>query len=193
MGSFVWRVGYELKMPIGSIIFPTLHDPCFRRSNGQSMIVKLHLFSSCGRSHLENLSFWRRHFMVHLFGRVAWATLEGHNTSAQVYQQPHNYHKWREKPLGWEDPISPCGPNTLSEPGVEDLFELNTLAHFIWMIAWVWKWLIGNNIPHVHHHSYLEEAIEKQRNHHLYLPFSHDVHFAIFHLEGIIGGKIHCI
>ena len=40
-------------------------------------------------------------------------------------------------------------------------------------------------------HSYLEEAIEKQGDHYLYLPFSHDVHFVILHLEGIIGGQIH--
>ena len=43
------------------------------------------------------------------------------------------------------------------------------------------------------HHSYLEEAIEKQGDHHLYLPFSHDVHSVILHLEGIIGGQIHCL
>ena len=97
--------------------------------------------------------------MVYLFGGVAWATLGDHDISAQDLQQPHTYHKWREKPLGWEDPISPCSPNTLYEIGVEDIFELPRLAHFIWMIAWVWKSLIGNNIPHVHHHSYLEEAI----------------------------------
>ena len=93
--------------------------------------------------------------MVYLFGGVAWATLGGHEILAQDQQQPHTYHKWREKPLGWEDPVSPCSPNTLYEPGVEDLFELTRLAHLIWMIAWVWKSLIGNNIPHFYHHSYL--------------------------------------
>ena len=72
--------------------------------------------------------------------------------------------------------ISPCSPNTLYEPRVEDVFELTRLDHFIWMIAWVWKSLIGNNAPHAHHHSYLEEAIEQQGYHHLYHPFSHDVH-----------------
>ena len=157
MGSLVGRVAQRVKLPIGSMILPTLHDSCFRGSNGQPMIFKLHLFSSCGRSHLKNLSFWRRHFMAYLFGGVAWATLGGHEISSQNQQQPHIYHKWREKPLGWEDPISPCSPNTLYEPGVEDLFddELPRLAHFIWMIAWVWESLIGNNIPHVFHHSYL--------------------------------------
>ena len=119
MGSFVWKVGHELKMPIGSMILPTLHYSCFRGSNGQPMISKLHLFSSCGMSHLKNL---RRHFMIYLFGGVAWATLRGHGIWAQDQQQPHTYHKWREKPFGWEDPISPCSTNTLYESGVEDIF-----------------------------------------------------------------------
>ena len=95
VGSFVWRVEYELEMPIGSMILPTLHDACFRGSNGQPMITKLHIFSSCGRSHLKNLSFWRRHFVIYLFDGVDWATLGGHKISAQYQQQPHNYHKWR--------------------------------------------------------------------------------------------------
>ena len=56
--------------------------------------------------------------------------------------------------------ISPYNSNTLHEPGVEDFFdELPRMANFIWMIAWVWDSLIGNEIPHVDHHSYLEEAI----------------------------------
>ena len=74
--------------------------------------------------------------MADLFGGVAWATFGGHDISAQDRQQPHTYHKWREKPLGWEDPIYPCSPNRLYEPRVEDLFdELPRMAHFIWMIA----------------------------------------------------------
>ena len=66
-------------------------------------------------------------------------------------------------------------PNTLHKPGVKDfLDELPRMAHFIWMIAWVWEYLIGNEIPYVFHHSYLEEAIGKQECFHIYLPFSHD-------------------
>ena len=75
MGSFIWRVLYELEMPIGSMIIPPLHVVCFRRNNGQTMIATSHLFSSCGRSHLKNLSSWRRHFMAYLCGGVAWTTL----------------------------------------------------------------------------------------------------------------------
>ena len=138
MGSFVWRVRQYLEVPIGSIILPTLHVVCFRRNNGQTMISILHLFPSCGRSHLENLSSWRRHFMADLFGGVTWAILGGHEISAQDQQKPHTYHKWREKQLGWKNLLSPYNPNTLHEPGVEDSFdELPRMAHFIWMISWV--------------------------------------------------------
>ena len=83
--------------------------------------------------------------------------------------------------MGWEDPISPCSPNTLYKSGVEDLFELPRLDHFIWMIAWAWKSLIGNNIPHVYDHSYLEEAIGQQEGFHLHLQLSHDVHHLVLH------------
>ena len=97
MGRFVWRVAQELEVPIGIMILPNLHVACFGRNNGQTMIAILHLFSSCGRNHLENLSFWRRHFMADLFGRVASAILGGHEISSHDQQQPHTYHKWRER------------------------------------------------------------------------------------------------
>ena len=64
MGGFVWRVGYEMEMPIGSMILPTTHVVCFRRKNGQTMIATSQLFSSYGVSHLNNLSAWMRHFMA---------------------------------------------------------------------------------------------------------------------------------
>ena len=70
LGSFVWRVGYDLEIPIGSVILPTIHVACYRRSHGQTMISIVLAFSSCGRIHLENL---RRHCMVYLFGGEAWA------------------------------------------------------------------------------------------------------------------------
>ena len=77
--------------------------------------------------------------MVDLFGGVTWAILGGHEILAQDQQQPHTYHKWREKQLGWKNLISPYSPNTLHELGVEDSFdELPRMVHFIWMIAWVW-------------------------------------------------------
>ena len=119
--------------------------------------------------------------MVYLFDGVAWATLGGHGILAQDQKKPHTYHRWREKPLGWEDPISPCSPNTLHESEVEDLFELTRLAHFIWMIAWVWESLIGNNISHVHHHSYLKEAMVQQGGFHLHLPPFYDVSNMVLH------------
>ena len=50
------------------------------------------------------------------------------------------------------------------------------VVNFIWMIASVWETLIGRNFPHALHHSYLNEALEKQEDHNLHLPFSHDVH-----------------
>ena len=100
--------------------------------------------------------------MADLFSGVTWAIVGGHEISNQDQQQPHTYHKWREKKFVWENIISPCSPNTLHEPGIEDFFdELPRMAHFIWMIAWVWESLIGNDILYVFHHSYLEEAIGK--------------------------------
>ena len=119
--------------------------------------------------------------MVYLFDGVAWATLGGHEISSQDQQQPHTYHKWGEKPLGWEDPISPCSPKTLHESRVEDLFELIGLAHFIWMITWVWESLIGSNISHVHHHSYLKGVIGQQGGFHLHLPPFYDVSHMVLH------------
>lgn len=79
MGSFVWKVGYELEMLIGSIIPPILHDVCSRGKNGRPIISKLRLFPSSGRSYLESLNFWRRHFMVYMFDGVAWVSLEYHD------------------------------------------------------------------------------------------------------------------
>ena len=119
---------------------------------------------------------------AYFFGGVAWAILGGHEISAQDQKQPHTYHKWRAKPLGWDDSISPCSPNTLHKLGVEGFFdELPRMAHFIWMIAWVWDSLIGDEIPYVYHHSYLEEAIGQQEGFHLHLPLSHDVGHLVLH------------
>ena len=70
--------------------------------------------------------------------------------------------------------ISPCSPTTLHKQGVDDCF--------IWMIAWVMESLIGNKIPHVGHHSYLEEAIEQQGDFHLHPPLSH----VLTHLGGFV-------
>ena len=83
MGSFFGRVAQELKVPIGSMILHTLYIACLRRNHGQTMISTLHLLSSCGRSHLENLSLWEGHFMDVLFGGVTWVILGGHNISTQ--------------------------------------------------------------------------------------------------------------
>ena len=170
MGSFVGRMAQELEVPIGSMILHTSYVACFRRNNGKTIIATLHLLSSCGRSHLENLSSWERHFMDVLIGGVTWDILGDHNISAQDQQQPHTYHKWREKQHGWKNIISPYNPNTLHEPGVEDFFdELPRMAHFIWMITYIWEYLIGNEIPYACHHSYLEEAIGQQEGFHLHL------------------------
>ena len=148
MGSFVWRVEFEMDMPIGSMILPILHVVCFRRNNGHTMIATTHLFPSCRRSPWVNLCSWRRHFMVDLSCGVAWAILGGHEIAAQYQQPPHTYHKWREKLLGWENINSPFNPNTLHKTGVANLFdELPRMAHFIWMRAW-------SEISPVYHHSY---------------------------------------
>ena len=86
------------------------------------------------------------------------------------------------KHLGWENLISPCSPNTLHKSGVEDFFdELPRMVHFIWMIAWVWESLIGNEVPHVFHHSYLEDAIGQQECFHLHLPPFHNVNHLVWH------------
>ena len=117
-----------------------------------------------------------------LLDGVTWAILGGHDISAQDHKQPHTYHKWREKQLGWKILISPYSPNTLHEPGVEDSFdELPRMAHFIWMIAWVWEFLIGNEIPYACHNSYPKEAIRQQGGFHLHLPPFHDVIHLVFH------------
>ena len=98
--------------------------------------------------------------MADLFGGVTWAILGGHVISAQDQKKPHTYHKWREKQLGWENLISPCSPNALHKLGVDDFFdEIPRMAHLIWMIACIWKFLIGNEIPYFCHHSYLGEVI----------------------------------
>ena len=86
MGRFFGRVAQELKVPIGSMILHTLYISCFRRNHGQTMIATLHLLSSCGRSHLDNLSSWERHFMDVLFGGVTWVILEDCDISAQDQQ-----------------------------------------------------------------------------------------------------------
>ena len=78
MGSFAGRVAQELGVPIGSVILPTIHVSCFKRSNGKTIISTSHLFSSHGVSHLKNLGAWRSHFMVELFDGVAWAILGAH-------------------------------------------------------------------------------------------------------------------
>ena len=70
----------------------------------------------------------------------------------------------------------------MHEQGVEDFFdELPRMAHFIWMIAWIWESLIGNEIPYSCHHSYLEEAMGQQEGFHLHPPLSHDVHHLVLH------------
>ena len=97
MRSFVGRMAQDLEVPIGSMILPTLYVACFQRNNGKTMIVTLPLLSSCGRSHLENLSSWERHFMDVLIDGVTWDIIGDHNMSAQDQKQPHTYHKWREK------------------------------------------------------------------------------------------------
>ena len=83
MGSFAGRMAQELEIPIGSMILHTSHVACFRRNNGKTMIATLHLLSSCGRSPLENLSSWERHFVDVLIGGVTWVILEDCNISAQ--------------------------------------------------------------------------------------------------------------
>ena len=83
MGSFVGRMAQELEVSIGSMILHTSYVAYFRRNNGQTMISTLHLLSSYGRSHLENLSSWERHFMDVLIGGVTWDILGDHNISAQ--------------------------------------------------------------------------------------------------------------
>ena len=46
--------------------------------------------------------------------------------------------------MGGKKLISPYIPKTLHELGVEDFFdELPRMAHFIWMISWVWNILLG--------------------------------------------------
>ena len=71
------------------------------------------------------------------------------------------------------------------------------VIHFIWMIAWRWESLIGNEIPYAYHYSYLEEAIEKQEGFHIDLPLSHNEGYwvyppkANFHIwEEPLGDKI---
>ena len=43
----------------------------------------------------------------------------------------------------------------------------------MWMMAWRWESLFGNEIPYDFHHSYLEEVIGQQEGFHIDLPFSH--------------------
>ena len=58
------------------------------------------------------------------------------------------------------------------------------------MIAWVWESLIGNEVPHVFHHSYLEEAIAQKEGFHLHLPLFHDVsHLGLHTWEEPLTGR----
>ena len=109
----------------------------------------------------------------------------------QDQKHPQTYHKWRKRQLGWKNLTSPCNPKTLHKPGVVDLFdELPRMAHFIWMIAWVWEHLNGNEIPYVYHQSYLEEAIGQQEGFHLHLPPFHDVrNFVLLTWDEPLEGK----
>ena len=64
------------------------------------------------------------------------------------------------------------------------------MPHFIWMIAWVWEFLIGNEIPYDFHHSYLDKAIGKQEGFHLHLPPFHDVSHVDLHAwEGTLEDR----
>ena len=91
----------------------------------------------------------------------------------------------------WNNLISPYSPNTLHELGVEDYFdELPRMAHFLWMIAWVWEFLTWNEIPYAFHKSYLEEATGQQEGFHLHLPPFHDVSHLVLHTwEETLEGK----
>ena len=79
----------------------------------------------------------------------------------------------------------------MHRPGVEDSFdEIPRMAHFIWMIAWVWESIIRMEIPNFHNLTYLEEAIGHQEGFHLHLPFSHDVSHLVLHTwEEPLGGR----
>lgn len=83
MGSLVGRVTQELEVPIGSMIIHTSYVAFFRRNNGPTMIFTLQLLSLCGRSHLENLSSWERHFMDASISGVTWVILGDHDISSQ--------------------------------------------------------------------------------------------------------------
>ena len=47
----------------------------------------------------------------------------------------------------------------------------------------MWESLIGNNISHVNHHSYLKEAIGQQEGFHLHLPPFYDVSHMVLHAQ----------
>ena len=98
------------------------------------------------------------------------------------------YHKWREKPFGWKNPISPCNPNTLYRTRVDDSFdELPRMAHFIWMIAWVREALIH----HVGHHSYFMEAMRQQVGFHSHIPPLNDVgHLVLYTWEETLDDSL---
>ena len=65
------------------------------------------------------------------------------------------------------------------------------MAHFVWMIAWVWETLSGDDFPYVYHHSYREEVIGKQEGFHLHLPPFHDVSHLVFHTwEETLEGRL---
>ena len=110
-------------------------------SGETTMISTLHLMSSCGRSHLENLSSWERHFMDDLVDRVTWVILGGRDISSQDQKQPHTYHKWREKQRVMDISVAHiqlCSPPSLQEPKVEEMFQelpCWRVIHFLWMIA----------------------------------------------------------
>ena len=144
------------------------------------MISTLHLLSSSGRSHLENLSSLERPFMDVLIGGVFWVILEDRNILAQDQQQPHTYHKWRENQHGMDilvPHIHPCNPTYLQEPKVEEIFhEFPSwrVTHFLWMIAWGWRLHMGMMIPNIFQIPCLKKASRPHTVVSMYIPLFQD-------------------
>lgn len=94
-------------------------------------------------------------------------------------QQLQIYHKWRERQCKLNNITShfhPCSPYTLHKEGIGDCFyEIPRMAHFVWMIAWRFYFLIGVEAPNIYHLSCLREANGKLITLSIYLPFLHDV------------------
>ena len=54
------------------------------------------------------------------------------------------------------------------------------MAHFVWMIAWILKFLIGDEAPNIYHLSCIEETNGQHITFSTYLPLLHNESYLVY-------------